>query len=45
MESVLRRLTYDTCLIYLDDVIVMAARVKNNSITCGRCSRVYEKHT
>jgi hypothetical protein len=42
METVLRGLTYDSCLVYLDDVIVIAANSKSIS-TYGKCLSGSEK--
>jgi hypothetical protein len=43
IESVLRGLTYDACLVYLDDFIFIPAHFKNSSEICGKSSKDYLK--
>jgi hypothetical protein len=43
METVLRGLTYDSYLVYLDDVIVIGRMFENTYSTCGKSSSGSEK--
>jgi len=45
MESVLRGLTYDACLVYLDDVIVFGRTFQVQLDSLLKVFKGFEKHT